>query len=144
MWDVLEGFSLIGAVIAVGWLLAHLGLLGEAEEKALAKVTFWIGSPALLFLIVARSDPGLIFSGYLVATVVGVVVAAGAYIAAARLWLKRGRTHTLMGSMVVSYVNSTNLGVPIAVFVLVGGPDLDAAVDRAAAVVAARVGRCRQ
>lgn len=115
---VLQGFWLIAAVVAVGWLLAHTGLFGRTEQQVLARLTFWVGSPALLFLVVADADVGVIFSGFLVATVVGVVVTAAAYLVLARVVLRRSLTHALMGGMSVSYVNSNNLGLPIAIYVL--------------------------
>ncbi len=115
---VLQGFWLIAAVVAVGWLLAHTRLFGRTEQQMLARLTFWVGSPALLFLVVADADVGVIFSGFLVATVAGVVVTAAAYLLLARLVLRRSLTHALMGGMSVSYVNSNNLGLPIAIYVL--------------------------
>ncbi|MGD8200079.1 AEC family transporter [Ornithinimicrobium sp. W1679] len=118
MAAVLQGFWLIAAVVAVGWLLAHTRLFGRTEQQMLARLTFWVGSPALLFLVVADADVGVIFSGFLVATVAGVVVTAAAYLLLARLVLRRSLTHALMGGMSVSYVNSNNLGLPIAIYVL--------------------------
>lgn len=118
---VLQGFWLIAAVVAVGWLLAHIRLFGRAEQQVLARLTFWVGSPALLFLVVADADVGVIFSGFLVATLAGVAVTATAYLLVARLVLRRTATHALMGGMSVSYVNSNNLGLPIAVYVLGDG-----------------------
>lgn len=118
---VLQGFWLIAAVVAVGWLLAHTGMFGRAEQQVLARLTFWVGSPALLFLVVADADVQVIFSGFLLATVSGVVVTAAAYLLVARLVLRRSVTHALMGGMGVSYVNSNNLGLPIAIYVLGDG-----------------------
>lgn len=118
MIAVLQGFSLIAAVVAVGWLVAHVGLLGQAEQKMLATLTFRVGSPALLFLVVGDADVGVVFSGFLVATVAAVVVTATAYLLLARLVWSRSWTHALMGGMSVSYVNANNLGVPIAIYVL--------------------------
>jgi predicted permease len=115
---VLQGFGLIAVVVAVGWLLAHTGLFGEAEQRMLAKLTFWVGSPALLFLVISRADVGVVFSGFLVATMAGVVVASAAYMLLARLVWRRSTTDVLMGGMTVAYVNSNNLGVPIAAYVL--------------------------
>ena len=105
---VLQGFWLIAAVIAVGWLLAHTGMFGRSEQQVLARLTFWVGSPALLFLVVADADVGVIFSGFLVATVSGAVVTGAAYLLVARLVLRRPTTHALMGGMGVSYVNANN------------------------------------
>lgn len=118
MVAVLQGFWLIAAVIAVGWLIAHTGLFGRDGQQMLARLTFWVGSPALLFLVVAEADVEVLFSGFLIATIAGVVVTAVAYLLFARFVLHRSATHALMGGMSVSYVNSNNLGVPIAIYVL--------------------------
>jgi hypothetical protein len=115
---VLQGFWLIAAVVAVGWLLAHTRLFGATEQKMLARLTFWVGTPALLFLVVADADVRVLFSGFLLATVTAVAVTSAAYLLLARLVLRRPLTHALMGGMGVSYVNSNNLGVPIAMYVL--------------------------
>ena len=75
----------------------------------------------------ADSDVRVLFSGFLVATLAGVAVTAAAYLAFARLVLHRGVTHSVMGGMTVSYVNSNNLGLPIAIYVL-GDPQWAAPV----------------
>ncbi|WP_109472117.1 AEC family transporter [Ornithinimicrobium cavernae] len=118
MVAVLQGFWLIAVVIAVGWVIAHTRLFGRDGQQLLAKLTFWVGSPALLFLVVADSDVGVLFSGFLLATAAGVIVTAGAYLAFARFVLHRPLPHAVMGGMSVSYVNSNNLGVPIAIYVV--------------------------
>ena len=118
MVAVLQGFWLIAVVIAVGWLIAHTGLFGREGQQMLARLTFWVGSPALLFLVVADADVSVLFSGFLIATVAGVLVTAGLYLLFARVVLRRPLSHAVMGGMSVSYVNSNNLGVPIAVYVL--------------------------
>ncbi|MCK0110992.1 AEC family transporter [Ornithinimicrobium sp. F0845] len=115
---VLQGFWLIAVVIAVGWLIAHTGLFGREGQQMLARLTFWVGSPSLLFLVVADADVSVLFSGFLIATVAGVLVTAGLYLLYARVVLRRPLSHAVMGGMAVSYVNSNNLGVPIAVYVL--------------------------
>lgn len=109
---------MIAAIVAVGWVLAHTGLFGRQEERMLARLTFYVGSPTLLFLVVARADVGVIFSGFLVATVIAVVVCSVAYLLLARLVFRRQWAPAVMGGMASSYANSNNLGLPIAVYVL--------------------------
>ena len=118
MVAVLQGFWLIAVVIAVGWFIAHTKLFGREGQQMLARLTFWVGSPALLFLVVADADAAVLFSGFLFATLAGVFVTAGLYLLLARLVLRRPLSHAVMGGMSVSYVNANNLGVPIAVYVL--------------------------
>ncbi len=116
--SVLEGFSLIAAVVAVGWLLAQTGIFGRDEQRMLARLTFWVGSPALLFLIVARAELGVIFSGFLVATVVATAACAVVYLVLARRLLRRRWADAVVGGMAASIVNANNLGIPIAIYVL--------------------------
>lgn len=118
MLAVVQGFGLIAVVVAVGWLVAHVGMFGENEQRMLAVLTFRIGSPALLFLVVSRAETSVLFSGFLVATVSGVVLTSGSYMVVAWLLWRREPTHLFMGGMTVSYVNANNLGLPIAAYVL--------------------------
>ena len=47
----LQGFSTISAVVVVGWLLAHFGVLGLEARQILADVAFFVASPALLLVV---------------------------------------------------------------------------------------------
>lgn len=118
MTAVLQGFWLIAVVVAVGWLLAHTGLFGRTEQQMLAKLTFRVGSPTLLFLVIGDADVGIIFSGLLVATTVAVAVTAATYLLLDRRLWRSTWTDAVMGAMAVTYVNGNNLGVPIAAYVL--------------------------
>lgn len=119
--DILEGFALIGIVIALGWFLARRGVLSESDQAVLARVTFTVGAPALLFLIVSRADLRIVLSAQLIPTAIGVLVAVLVYVVIARLWWRRSLAHLVVGSMAASYVNANNLGLPIAVYVLGDG-----------------------
>ncbi|MGA4668281.1 AEC family transporter [Propionibacteriaceae bacterium Y1923] len=118
MTGVLSGFATIWVVIGAGWLAAHLRILTLTAQDVLAKVAFFIASPALLFLMVAEADVGRVFSGNLVVTVLATLIACGLYLLIARLWLRPTRSELVVGAMGASYVNAANLGIPIAVFVL--------------------------
>ncbi|MDX3258759.1 AEC family transporter [Streptomyces sp. MI02-2A] len=117
MQGVLSGFAVIAAVIAVGYLLGRGGHLGEHGREVLTKLAFHVASPALLFATLARADLSVIFSSRLLVTAMSTVAAAGAFVAvgAVRRW---GVGDTTIGALCSSYVNSGNLGIPIAVYVL--------------------------
>ncbi|MEE1667290.1 AEC family transporter [Streptomyces sp. NPDC002387] len=117
MQGVLSGFAVIAAVIAVGYLLGRGGHLGEHGREVLTKLAFHVASPALLFATLARADLSVIFSSRLLVTAMSTAAAAGAFVAvgAVRRW---GVGDTTIGALCSSYVNSGNLGIPIAVYVL--------------------------
>ncbi|GAA3813044.1 AEC family transporter [Streptomyces chiangmaiensis] len=117
MQGVLSGFAVIAVVIAVGYVLGRGGHLGEYGQEVLTKLAFHVASPALLFTTLAHADLSVIFSSRLLVTAMSTAAAAGAFVAVGvvRHW---GVGNTTIGALCSSYVNSGNLGIPIAVYVL--------------------------
>ncbi|MFN8193904.1 MAG: AEC family transporter [Nocardioidaceae bacterium] len=117
MSGVLHGFVTIGAVIAAGFVLAHLKVLDSAAQRLLGQIAFFVGGPALLFTTVAHADVSELLSRNLLATAGSVLVVTLGYLVIARV-LDRGLGAATIGALCSSYVNSANLGIPIAAYVL--------------------------
>ncbi|MFH8495577.1 AEC family transporter [Streptomyces coeruleorubidus] len=117
MQGVLSGFAVIAVVIGVGYLIGRRGYLGDGGREVLTKLAFHVASPALLFTTLAQADLSVIFSDRLLVTAMSTAAVAGVFVAvgAARGW---GAGRTTIGALCSSYVNSGNLGIPIAVYVL--------------------------
>ncbi|MER5440188.1 AEC family transporter [Streptomyces sp. NPDC002790] len=117
MQGVLNGFAVIAIVIAVGYVIGRRGHLGAEGREVLTKLTFHVATPALLFTMLAKADLAVILSPSLVVTALSTAAMAGLFIAASvvRGW---GAGRTTIGALCSSYVNSGNLGIPIAVYVL--------------------------
>lgn len=118
MGGVLEGFTTLIVVIAVGWLLGHFGVLDLGDQRMLANLSFLVGSPALLLTVLAEADVRSLLSQQLLATIAGVLVPAGLYVAGARLRWRRPLGHVVIGTLSSAYVNAGNLGLPLAAYVL--------------------------
>ncbi len=118
MNGVLLGFVTIGAVIGVGALLAHLRVVDLTAQRVLTDIAFFVASPALMVTTLARADVGAVLTRNLLATVAGVVGAAGCYVLLARWVWRRDLGHTTVGALCAAYVNAGNLGIPIAAYVL--------------------------
>ncbi|SNC61418.1 hypothetical protein SAMN05445756_0478 [Kytococcus aerolatus] len=117
MLDVIEGFWTIGVVIGVGYLAAARELVPDGTVEALSRVTFTLGTPALLFTIIAAAPLHQVLSPPLVITVTAALLVAGVFWLLGRAWgLTPGEQ--LIGAMASGYVNAANLGIPIAVYVL--------------------------
>lgn len=118
MIGVLEGFSIIWVVILVGYLVGRTGVLGEQGRHVLSRVTFFVASPALLFTTLADSDPGSVLGPMLwVAGLSAALTAVAYYLVTAGL-LRRPASESIIAAMSASTVNSANLGLPIALYVL--------------------------
>ena len=56
MESVILGFATIVAVIGVGALVAHLGVVDLGAPQVLSRIAFFVASPALLVTTVAQAD----------------------------------------------------------------------------------------
>jgi len=114
---VLTGFAVIAVVIGVGYVIGLRGYLGDQGREVLTKLAFHVASPALLFTTLAKADLSVVFSSRLLVTALSTAGAAGVFVAVGvvRHW---GVGRTTIGALCSSYVNSGNLGIPIAVYVL--------------------------
>src|SRR6478735_11953126 len=74
-------------------------------------------TPALLFTTLATADLSVVFSARLLVTALSTLAVASAFVAVGvvRGW---GVGRTTIGALCSGYVNSGNLGIPIAVYVL--------------------------
>ncbi|MFH9010472.1 AEC family transporter [Streptomyces sp. NPDC017943] len=117
MQGVLSGFAVIAVVIGVGYLIGRRGYLGSGGREVLTKLAFHVASPALLFTTLAGADLSVVFSDRLLVTALSTAAVAGVFVAAGavRGW---GVGRTTIGALCAGYVNSGNLGIPIAVYVL--------------------------
>lgn len=118
MSGVIAGFTVIFVIIAIGYVLGRRGTLGPEGEFVLGRLVFFVATPALLFVSLASSDLSVIFSPTLAIAAATAVAVGALYAAVARLWLHRPLPELTIGALCASYVNSANLGIPIAVFVL--------------------------
>ncbi|MGI5215255.1 AEC family transporter [Plantactinospora sp. CA-290183] len=118
MRGVLTGFLVIWSVTLVGYLVGRYGLLGPHGTVVLARLTFLIATPALLFSTLARSTVADVLTPALAPFVLSTVLVAGAYLAVARLGWHRPTGEATVGALCASYVNAANLGLPVAAYVL--------------------------
>ncbi|MFC4603352.1 AEC family transporter [Rhodococcus kronopolitis] len=118
MSGVFAGFTVIFVVIAIGYYLGRARVLGEHGEFVLSRLVFFVATPALLFDTLATADLSVIFSPTLAVAAATAFAVGGIYLAIALRAMRRPLPEATIGALASSYVNSANLGIPIAVFVL--------------------------
>ena len=123
-WDdrlvvgVLLGFGVIAAVVAAGWGVGRARVLGEGARYVLARLTFFVFTPSLLFTVLARADIATVFSAPLAIAAASFAVCAAIFMVVARVFWRRSAGETVIGGLAASYVNASNMGIPVSLYVL--------------------------
>jgi malonate transporter and related proteins len=118
MSGVLIGFAIIGAVIAAGYVVGRLGILGQHAQFVISRLAFFVLMPCLLFHTIATADIHMLFSRVLAVSLTSALAVALGTALVFRLVLRRPVTTTTVGALSASYVNANNIGLPVAVYVL--------------------------
>lgn len=118
MLESLTGFVVVGVAILVGWILGRIDLLGEHARPVLARLTFFVLSPFLLFVVLAQADVRTLFSALLPVSAIAAVVVILAYTLIARVAWKRSVGETVIGALSAGQVNSNNIGIPLSLYLL--------------------------
>ncbi len=118
MVGVFSGFAVVWAVILVGFFVGKKGILGPDARLTLNRLTFFVASPALLFKTLSESDPLSVLGPLLWVALISAFIVMFAYILLTKWWLKRDKADRIVGAMSAATVNSANLGMPIAIYVL--------------------------
>lgn len=118
MHALLSGFAPIWTLTAIGYAVARGGLLGPAAEAVLGRFVFHVAMPAALFTMVSRARLGSFVNPSMLAFAAGTALVSAAGFAVARRFFGRGTAEGAISGMASGYVNSANLGIPVAVQVL--------------------------
>ncbi|MFJ8853270.1 AEC family transporter [Streptomyces sp. NPDC102437] len=118
MHALLSAFAPIWILTAIGYAVGRSGLLGAQAEAVLGRFVFHVAMPAALFTMVSGARLNTFANSSMVAFAAGTALVCGlGFMAAGRLF-GRGTADRAIGSMTSGYVNSANLGIPVAVQVL--------------------------
>ncbi|MEW1833728.1 AEC family transporter [Microbacterium sp. NPDC079995] len=118
MLAVLTGFVVIGVAIAVGWVIGRIDLLGPTGGQVLSRLTFFVLSPFLLFVVLSQADVRTLFSSLLPVSAIAAVVIFAIFVFVSRFVWRRPAGEVLIGALSAGQVNSNNIGIPLSLYVL--------------------------
>lgn len=113
MLSIVQGLAVLAVVIAVGFLLARFRVLPHGTQEVLARLVFFVATPALLLQTLSRAPVAEVFSAALPVTAMATAVAGLGYVALSRWWLRAGWGESTIGAVASCYVNAGNLGIPL-------------------------------
>ncbi|MFI9100279.1 AEC family transporter [Streptomyces fildesensis] len=118
MHSLLAGFAPIWILTAAGYLVSRTGLLGEQAEPVLGRFVFHVAMPAALFVMISKARLDTFANTSMIAFAAGTVVVCALGLLAARRLFHHKLADQAISSMAAGYVNSANLGIPVALQVL--------------------------
>lgn len=118
MLDALTGFVVVGVAIFLGWIIGRIDLLGEHGRYVLSRLTFFVLSPFLLFVVLSQSDVKTLFSAMLPVSAIAAVSVFIVYGLIARLAWRRPVGEALIGTLSSGHVNANNIGIPLSLYLL--------------------------
>ncbi|WBC14878.1 AEC family transporter [Micromonospora sp. WMMA1998] len=112
--SLVSAFVPIWVLTAIGWAACRWGLLGEAAAVVLGRFVFHLAMPSALFLALSRMPLSGFANRSLLAFAVSTAAVVGlGWVGASRLFDRAPGERPIWG-MAAGYVNSANLGIPIA------------------------------
>ncbi|MCP5419373.1 MAG: AEC family transporter [Gammaproteobacteria bacterium] len=118
-------------LILLGWVLSYTRFLSASSLQGMARLTYWIGVPALLFTKIAETDPSLGQAGdLLLAMVSSTALGMALTYVLARAF---GMASTSIGTLIQSVFrgNLAFVGLPVTIYAFSGSAQGDSAVQTA-------------
>ncbi len=127
LFNALEGFAVIGIIIAVGYVAARLRIGGPQAQMVLNRFAFFISNPCLMFATLSKQDLGVIFHSSIIVAFLSALAVAVIFFVLNRIFFHMDVANATVGCLNSMYLNSNNIGLPIAQYIL-GNPGLVAPI----------------
>ena len=125
--SALEGFCVIGIVIGTGYVAARMRIGGPTAQMVLNRFSFFVSSPCLMFAILSKERIFEIFHSSIVVAFFSAVLVGLVFLILNRLFFHLKAADATIGALNSLYLNSNNIGLPIATYIL-GNPALVAPI----------------
>lgn len=123
----MQGFFIIGVVIAVGYVAARARVGGPQAEYALNMFSFFVARPCLMFDILADENINQIFHPSIIVAFLSAFAVSVLFLICNRLWFHLNTADSTIGVLNSMFLNSNNIGLPVATYIL-GNPALVAPI----------------
>ncbi|KFI58311.1 AEC family transporter [Bifidobacterium gallicum] len=119
----MQGFAIIGIIIAAGYVCARLQIGGSQAQYACNRVAFYVANPCLMFSVMSQHRIGEVFDVTILVAFGSAFVAGLAFVIVGKFVLHLKAVDNAVGALCSLYCNANNIGLPVATYIL-GNPGL--------------------
>lgn len=117
MQGVMQGFAVVLILIGVGLATSRfLPAKRQAISKGLTPLIFYVTNPALMFILLADADLGVVLGVFTPIALVTAALTGALFAVISRLLFKTPVHNLSAAAMATSYVNAGNIGIPLAIY----------------------------
>lgn len=125
--SALQGFCVIGIVIGVGYIAARMRIGGPSAQMVLNRFSFFVSSPCLMFAILSKEPIFDIFHPSIIVAFASAMLVGAIFLILNKAFFHLKAADATIGALNSLYLNSNNIGLPIATYIL-GDPALVAPI----------------
>ncbi len=114
MFNVLSGFAVVIFVIAIGFGVGRLRLLGPNAVYTLNMFVFWIALPCTLITFMSKTDIAQLFGPNLLVVALSTLTTGFMAFLGYRWLTRRSTEDSIIAMLACTYCNGSNLGIPLA------------------------------
>lgn len=118
MLNVLTGFGVVVIIIALGFFIGRKQLLGPNAVYPLNMFVFWVALPATMLRFMSETNLSQLFGANLAVVVISSLSTGFLGFILFRFVVHRPAKDSLIGMLATSYCNGSNLGIPLATYLL--------------------------
>ena len=127
LFGALQGFCVIGIVILVGYIAARLQVGGSTAQMVLNRFSFFVSSPCLMFAVLSKEPILEIFHPSIIVAFLSAMAVGLLFLILNHMFFHMGTADATIGALNSLYLNSNNIGLPVATYIL-GNPALVAPI----------------
>ncbi|MDF7665610.1 AEC family transporter [Bifidobacterium sp. ESL0745] len=125
--SAMQGFVVIAIIIGTGYVAARFNIGGPSAQMVLNRYAFFVTNPFLMFAILSKEPILEIFHPSIIVAFFSALAVGVLFLILNKLFFHMGPADATVGALNSLYLNSNNIGLPIATYIL-GNPALVAPI----------------
>ncbi|WEV64301.1 AEC family transporter [Bifidobacterium sp. ESL0732] len=119
--SAMQGFVVIAIIIGTGYVAARFNIGGSTAQMVLNRYAFFVTNPFLMFAILSKEPIMEIFHPSIFVAFFSALAVGGLFLILNKLFYHMGAADATVGALNSLYLNSNNIGLPIATYILGNG-----------------------